>query len=63
VKYRNPDIPSDHRGIADALRASKLPKRAPTDDDSPRHAGAKHHAIEGQLSVFDVLDADQDERR
>jgi hypothetical protein len=63
MAYRNPDLPNDRPGIAEAKRALKLPKRAPTDDDRPPPRIVRTHVIEGQTTVFDFLDEDGRNRR
>jgi hypothetical protein len=58
-KYENPDIKPESEGLTEAKRALELPKRAPTDEDRPRRNGYRPRVIEGQMSVFDVLEEDR----
>jgi hypothetical protein len=55
VSYRNPDISPDPAGIAQAVRAVKLPKRRPTDDDRPRRKSRKPNVIAGQVTVDEMI--------
>jgi hypothetical protein len=57
--YRNPDIPPDPLGITEAIRAVKLPKRTPTENDRPRWRGKKTKTLKGQTTVFDFLDGNR----
>ena len=62
-KYENPDLRPEPLGVAEATRALKLPRRPPTEDDRPRRNGFKPHGIDGQMSVFDLLNDDGGRRR